>query len=179
MKSLFLQCTLAAVVAAGTSASLSMAQDTRVEGARSGIAAQITALGLDQAAVKATLDGLSRDERITYLQNLGVRLPETVARPLPALADGAAPQFTTSGTLQSAGQIANVKIDSAGVVTTLPSRDGGRVTIQPWPLPSVDGNTSGTVGITPGRIISSDGKTFDLQPTDGVVMITPAQPAKP
>ncbi len=172
MKSLFLQCTLAAVVAAGTSASLSMAQDTRVESVRSGIAAQITALGLDQAAVRSALDGLSRADRIAYLQDLGVRLPETVVRP-PAVVDGAAPQFT------AANQTANVRIDSAGVVTPLPVRDGGLVTIQPWPLPVIDGATGIPIAAVPGRVISSDGKIFDVQQADGAAITAPGLLSKP
>ena len=178
MKSFFLQCGLAAVVAAGTSASLSMAQDVP---ARPGIAAQIRALGLDQAAVKANLEGLSRDARITYLQNLGVRLPEGVARPvtLAPLADGAA--------LQTAPSVANVRLENAGAIAPVTLPEGemkiqpwplpGQVTILPWPLPGA-GNP-GVAPINQGGVISSDGKIVEVwpvEPNGGPGMTAPAQP---
>lgn len=79
MKSLLTQCALAALVAACISAflnvSMTMAQDTRPR-----IGAQLEALGLDRAAVRAQLKGLSHAERIAYLQALGVRFPESITR---------------------------------------------------------------------------------------------------
>jgi hypothetical protein len=190
VKSLALQCGLAAVVAAGINASLSMAQDVP---ARPGIAAQISALGLDQAAVKANLEGLSHDARITYLQTLGVRLPEGVARSVIApLADGATLQAAPMVAPVVAPMVANVRLENAGVITAAPLpaplTEGqttiqpwplpGQVTILPWPLPS-NGNT-GIVPINRGGVISSDGKIVEvwpIEPNGGPGMTAPAQPA--
>lgn len=92
-----------AVLAAGllfaaTSAMPAFGQDGgpgRGPGGRNGgagIVSQLEGLGLDPATVKTDLEGLSRDERIAYLEGLGISLPE------PALhANGIGAQLTALG----------------------------------------------------------------------------------
>lgn len=152
MKSLFAQCTLAAVVAAGVSASLSvstsMAQD-----ARPGIGAQIEALGLDRAEVKSKLEGLSRDERITYLQTLGVRLPDGVAR------------LDTASATASLKAVPLNAVNGATTVTALPA--DGKFTIMPWTGAIDPAITPGNVTVTPLPAVP-DGK-FNILPWTGPI----------
>lgn len=165
MKSLLAQCTLAAAVAAGVSAflsiSASMAQD-----ARPGIGAQIEALGLDRAELRARLAGLSRDERIAYLQSLGVHLPEGVARPETAPGLKVLPDDRKAAS--GAADVAGLPVD--GKFTIMPwtgSIDGGNVTVQPLPVRPRSVSSTGSVVIDPAAI-------------SGVAAFTPAQlPAKP
>ncbi|MDX2223865.1 MAG: hypothetical protein SFV21_14025 [Rhodospirillaceae bacterium] len=67
---------LAAAIVAGSLA----AAPVSARGPGGGIVAQLEALGLDPAEVRADLEGLSREERRAYLENLGVELPETPVR---------------------------------------------------------------------------------------------------
>ncbi len=94
MTSLLAQCAFAAVAAAAVNVSVSLAQDPRP-----GIGSQIEALGLDRAEVRAKLEGLSRGDRVAYLQGLGVRLPENAARLRPVR------QGSVSNTVRDAATI--------------------------------------------------------------------------
>lgn len=189
MKSLLAQCTLAAAVAAGVSASLSvsmsMAQDTRP-----GIGAQIEALGLDRAEIRAKLDGLSREERIAYLQTLGVRLPEGVARLEPGTLPGTALKAIPAGTPDAAVLPADGKftimpwtgtIDgAAGTVSAIPLPADGTFTILPWKGP-IDGApvTVQPLPVRPGSVANTGSVVIDPAAVSGPAF-TPAQlPAKP
>lgn len=177
MKPLLTQCALAAFAAAVVSASVSMAQDSRP-----GIGAQIEALGLDRAEVRAKLEGLSRDERIAYLQSLGVQLQIGAARPDTA--------FTPGTALKVNPDAAN----GTAVVTPLPASADDKFTILPWTGPindiSVDGGSTGDVTVRPlpvrpgsvsnGSVSSGGAVVIDPAAVSGVGSFTPAQlPAKP
>lgn len=156
MKSLLAQCAIAAFAAAAASASVSMAQDSRP----AGIGVQIEALGLDRAEIRAKLDSLSRDERIAYLQSLGIQLPEITA--------------LTPGTAFK------VNPDAAtGTVTPLPAPADGKFTIMPW-TGSIDGNVTGQpLPVRPGSVSSNGAVVIDPAVVNGAAF-TPAQlPAKP
>lgn len=172
MKSLFTQCALAAFAAGLASASVSMAQDSRP-----GIGAQIEALGLDRAEVRSKLEGLSRDERIAYLQSLGVQLPEIAARPETTLTPGTALKVIPDGA------------NGAAVVTPLPAPADGKFTILPWtgaPGGTLDGKTpprAVQLPVLPGSV-SSNGTVVIDRPAVGagagsIAPGAPALPAKP
>lgn len=174
MKSLLTQCAVAAFAAAVASASVSMAQDSRP-----GIGAQIEALGLDRAEVRARLDGLSRDERIAYLQSLGVQLPAIAARPATTLTPGSS----------LPGPSLKVNPDAAkgtASVTPLPAPAHGRFTTLPFPLPAGDkGAANGTLRpvqlpVVPGSV-SGSGTVVSDRPAVGTGAGTtaPGAPAKP
>lgn len=172
MKPLLTQCALAAFAAAVVSASVSMAQDSRP-----GIGAQIEALGLDRADVRAKLEGMSRDERIIYLQSLGVQLPAALARPETAVTPG------------TALKVSPAAANGTAIVTPLPAPADGKFTILPWTGP-IDGGSTGDFTVRPlpvrpgnvanGSVSSGGAVVIDPAAVSGVGSFTPAQlPAKP
>lgn len=152
MKSLLAQCAVAAFAAAVVNASVSMAQDPRPR-----IGAQLAALGLDRAEIRAKLEGLTRDDRIAYLQSLGVRLPDSVARPKATLSTG------------SALKVMPGAADGTAMVALLPTDGSVNIDAAVRPLQ-----------VRPGSVSNNGTVVIDPAAVNGAAGFTPAQPsAKP
>lgn len=143
-------------VAAITTAAVPALAEERFE--RAGVAAQLSALGLDPVAVRAEMQSLTRVERLEHLATLGVVLPEAFTRPEVSLPAGEVRPLAANAVRLEVKDLAALE----GAVQVIPMERLPGIVVPPV--------------LTPGGAINDRGQVIVLPaPIDGA-NFTPARP---